>query len=222
MTKPDLTPFLRNTVAHAQGWACAGCRLGLPPDFGVAHASTPGGRQKSSGALDRVRALCHECRRAAPEHAPSLRNTVAHRQGWKCKCCRARLPPNFDVDHVVPRCKGGGNAPANLQALCHKCHGEKNQREMLERLHGIVADVTKRRQTPALVLKRFAKAASRAAHRYNTRASRRTLTLAMKQRHAKGRHTAAPAALALSRRPHGYNTRLASDARVRPRHALLG
>lgn len=98
---------------------------------------------------------------------PLLRNTVAYAQDWQCKSCRAKLPPNFDVDHVVPRWKKGGHALDNLQALCHKCHGEKNHVEMLERLHGIVRTKPPRHQAKlgaALVLKRNVR-----SHRYNTR-----------------------------------------------------
>ena len=30
-----------------------------------------------------------------------------------------------DVDHIVPRARGGTDAFANLQALCHSCHSRK-------------------------------------------------------------------------------------------------
>jgi hypothetical protein len=99
---------------------------------------------------------------------PLLRNTVACAQGWACKCCRTKLPANFDVDHVVPRWKKGGHELDNLQALCHKCHGEKNHREMLERLHGIGTEKKKKTtktRRPILLMKR----PTLLRHAYNTR-----------------------------------------------------
>ena len=33
-----------------------------------------------------------------------------------------------EVDHIVPLCKGGTNAPGNLQLLCKSCHGTKDAR----------------------------------------------------------------------------------------------
>jgi 5-methylcytosine-specific restriction protein A len=34
-----------------------------------------------------------------------------------------------DVDHVVPRARGGDDRDANLQSLCHAHHSEKTARE---------------------------------------------------------------------------------------------
>jgi len=53
------------------------------------------------------------------------------RQGWKCNVCRAFLKSTFEVDHVVPLCRGGTNDTSNLQALCVECHSAKTREDLL-------------------------------------------------------------------------------------------
>ena len=59
----------------------------------------------------------------------AARRFVLERDGWRCRNCgRAG---RFEVDHVVPLDAGGDPySPANLQALCRKCHHEKTGREL--------------------------------------------------------------------------------------------
>lgn len=47
--------------------------------------------------------------------------------GWHCMACGLveSDPMFFDVDHIVPRAAGGGNAHENLQPLCPNCHRKK-------------------------------------------------------------------------------------------------
>lgn len=34
-----------------------------------------------------------------------------------------------EIDHIIPRAKGGGHGIENLQPLCRECHGYKSGRE---------------------------------------------------------------------------------------------
>ena len=44
-------------------------------------------------------------------------------------CVRCGLRPTTDVDHKVPRSRGGSDADSNLQGLCGFCHKQKTARE---------------------------------------------------------------------------------------------
>lgn len=39
---------------------------------------------------------------------------------------RLRAP---EIDHIIPRSRGGGDARSNLQGLCKPCHSAKTKRE---------------------------------------------------------------------------------------------
>jgi len=43
-----------------------------------------------------------------------------------CVKCQA---PAKDVDHVLPKAKGGADTLANLQTLCKRCHSQKTSKE---------------------------------------------------------------------------------------------
>ncbi|MFN3424881.1 MAG: HNH endonuclease signature motif containing protein [Novosphingobium meiothermophilum] len=47
-----------------------------------------------------------------------------------CRVCKRALAT--EADHIVPRCKGGGDDLDNLQPLCRPCHAEKTARESVE------------------------------------------------------------------------------------------
>lgn len=50
---------------------------------------------------------------------------VASNQKWKCAKCRELLDFTYEIDHIKPLYKGGGNEIKNLRALCRGCHGRK-------------------------------------------------------------------------------------------------
>jgi 5-methylcytosine-specific restriction endonuclease McrA len=61
-------------------------------------------------------------------HAPEQRVTrdgVLVRDGRLCVYCGARADT---VDHVLPRCRGGGDTWFNLVAACQPCNGLKGNR----------------------------------------------------------------------------------------------
>ena len=61
-------------------------------------------------------------------YTPRERTRVAYEQGYKCASCTLLLPPDWQLDHVLPLCAGGGNERANVQALCVACHTDKTAR----------------------------------------------------------------------------------------------
>ena len=59
-------------------------------------------------------------------------------QEGQCGGCKTEFPFKlFEVDHVIPRSRGGTNHPDNLQLLCSHCNrvkGDKNQAHLMARL----------------------------------------------------------------------------------------
>ena len=59
---------------------------------------------------------------------------VAASQKWCCAHCSCSLPASFELDHRIPLWAGGADCwKTNAQALCPSCHGNKTQRESIER-----------------------------------------------------------------------------------------
>ena len=60
----------------------------------------------------------------------NLRFQVLKAAGGRCALCGAttkELP--LDIDHIVPRSRGGKNELGNLQALCSKCNRTKGNKD---------------------------------------------------------------------------------------------
>ena len=59
-------------------------------------------------------------------------------QEGRCGGCKTEFPFKlFEVDHVIPRSRGGTNHPDNLQLLCSHCNrvkGDKDQAHLMARL----------------------------------------------------------------------------------------
>jgi hypothetical protein len=62
-------------------------------------------------------------------HLPKrMRRWLWHRVGERCEWCDRDLPLWLaDLDHVVPRSRGGGDEPGNLMVLCPTCHAYKSR-----------------------------------------------------------------------------------------------
>lgn len=56
----------------------------------------------------------------------SIRYKIIKRSGGRCEACGISSDEMaIDVDHIVPKNKGGSNDESNLQALCYKCNRQK-------------------------------------------------------------------------------------------------
>jgi 5-methylcytosine-specific restriction endonuclease McrA len=57
--------------------------------------------------------------------APLTRRAVFARDDWTCQYCGA---PAENLDHVVPRSKGGTHTWDNVVAACRRCNSRKENR----------------------------------------------------------------------------------------------
>jgi 5-methylcytosine-specific restriction endonuclease McrA len=59
-----------------------------------------------------------------------LRTHILARDKHLCQPCRSgspsRVTPATEVDHIVPKAKGGTDSECNLQAICEPCHRAKS------------------------------------------------------------------------------------------------
>ena len=95
-------------------------------------ASAPAGKRAAAGAGDGIRRLLRH-------HKPDMRDAVsphARRQLYeaqqkRCNGCGNKYQlKDLTRDHIDPVSKGGTNATANLQLLCHNCNSIKGNRSM--------------------------------------------------------------------------------------------
>ena len=57
------------------------------------------------------------------------RSNLMLRDGYACQYCGAKPGPQaLDVDHVLPRCRGGGYTWQNLVTSCRRCNLRKGRR----------------------------------------------------------------------------------------------
>lgn len=79
-----------------------------------------------------------------PTRKKNARHRLTSEQGGRCYYCgvtmtvrkrsNAKTPPNYaTLDHIIPRSKGGVNAPSqNCVAACLKCNAERGNRDARE------------------------------------------------------------------------------------------
>jgi 5-methylcytosine-specific restriction endonuclease McrA len=58
-------------------------------------------------------------------HAPLTRRAVFARDEWTCQYCGATAE---NLDHVVPRSRGGAHSWDNVVAACRRCNSRKENR----------------------------------------------------------------------------------------------
>lgn len=62
-------------------------------------------------------------RRYRARRRAELEEQVYKRDGHRCVACGTS--EDLTLDHIVPRSRGGGDSPANLQVLCRPCNSSK-------------------------------------------------------------------------------------------------
>ena len=66
-----------------------------------------------------------------PRMKREIKTELYGKQSGYCKGCKVHFEErNLDIDHVVPRAKGGGDFQENLQLLCGNCNSIKGARPM--------------------------------------------------------------------------------------------
>jgi 5-methylcytosine-specific restriction endonuclease McrA len=63
------------------------------------------------------------------QHAPLTRRAVFARDDWSCQYCGAAAE---NLDHVVPRSRGGTHTWDNVVASCRRCNARKENRTPVE------------------------------------------------------------------------------------------
>jgi 5-methylcytosine-specific restriction endonuclease McrA len=69
--------------------------------------------------------LRHFVRVPYRQHAPLTRRAVFARDGWACQYCGAGAE---NLDHVLPRSRGGLHVWENVVAACRRCNARKMDR----------------------------------------------------------------------------------------------
>lgn len=60
----------------------------------------------------------------------TLRYEVLKRAKFRCELCGVAAGVRaLEVNHILPRSRGGSDDPTNLQALCHSCNAMKRDRD---------------------------------------------------------------------------------------------
>ncbi|MGZ4132643.1 MAG: HNH endonuclease [Actinomycetota bacterium] len=77
-------------------------------------------------SIVRLRRFVHVPFRA---HAPLTRRAVFARDGWTCQYCGAAAE---NLDHVIPRSRGGLHIWENVVAACRRCNAKKMDRTPAE------------------------------------------------------------------------------------------
>ena len=61
-----------------------------------------------------------------------LRSYIFHRNGAKCTYCGNTKAERYELDHIVPRSRGGADRVSNLVVSCHDCNLQKGNSSVEE------------------------------------------------------------------------------------------
>ena len=64
-------------------------------------------------------------------HGYNVRNYLLDKFGHKCAYCGKRDVP-LEVEHIIPKSRGGSNRVSNLTIACHECNHEKGTMSAVE------------------------------------------------------------------------------------------
>lgn len=81
--------------------------------------------------IDQELAIAVSTTRPSQAEWTSLRRSILKRDGEVCAYCGGESGP-FEIDHVVPISRGGGNAPENLAVACRPCNRSKRNLTLSE------------------------------------------------------------------------------------------
>ena len=71
----------------------------------------------------------------------SIRFNILSKSGGRCALCGATKKDRMlDVDHIIPRSRGGKTTPENLQVLCSKCNRSKGNKDTTDFRHDVEPD----------------------------------------------------------------------------------
>lgn len=80
-----------------------------------------------------------------------LRSYVFHRDGYTCRYCGNKKAERYELDHIVPRSRGGSDRVSNLVVSCRECNvakGNQSAEEFLEGQSARLAAIKQVRRAP--------------------------------------------------------------------------
>ena len=74
----------------------------------------------------------------------NIKMYIRARDNYTCQYCGVIMPPDLEVDHIVPHSRGGSDRSDNLVAACHDCNQLKGNRTATKFGHPQVQERAKR------------------------------------------------------------------------------
>lgn len=91
-----------------------------------------------------------------PYNHPQIRQYLFGKQSGHCNACQQEMPFKvFEVDHIVPRVKGGKDNIENLQLLCTNCNKRKGSMDNDEFIKKIREEMREKQREMEKQLKRM-------------------------------------------------------------------